>query len=226
MNSNVRIISRRQSTAVFKKAHLVMASGEQAIQAIALCKPCLIAGDHGLGGKVTVENYGFFKRYGFRGRAGASSDEHIPLDLLLAEIQQTLAVSCEKEMKNLHDLVLAEGYSFNSFHRIITQTIDQVLKLYEQLRDRRLHRTLKPRLADTFNIRRINDQNFIVRGNIRFSEVDDDLLALLRQCNGAQTVEDIMIKNGYSWKDTDMFAGNIVELWKEKLVVFSSGSIL
>lgn len=221
MNSRVRIISEKQSVAAFKKAHLVMASGYQAVQAVALCKPCVVVGDHGLGGKITTGNYELFKKYGFRGRAGAACDEYIPLDLLQAEIQWALVTPCENEMKNLHDLVLADGYSYNYFHRIITQTIDQVVKLHMHLHDKNLHKTLKPCLSGTFNIRKINNKNIITCGQITFNEVDDDILALLRQCDGAQTIEEIVIKNGYDRNNIHTFAGSIVELWKKKLVVFS-----
>ncbi len=221
MNNLVRIIPHKQSIAAFKKAHLVMASGYQAIQAMALCKPCVVVGDHGLGGKVTPENYELFKKYGFRGRAGATSDEYIPLDLLQAEIQRALIVSCENEMLMLRDLVLADGYSYHSFHRAITQTIDQVMKLHAHLQDKQLHPTLKPCLSSTFHIQEINDQSIITCGQIRFNEVDNDLLALLKQCDGTQTIEGIVVRNGYDREDIRAFSDSIIELWKRKLVVFN-----
>ena len=221
MNNRVRVVARKKSIAAFKKAHLVLASGHQAIQAVALCKPCVVVGDHGLGGKITVENYELFKKYGFRGRAGAANDEYIPSDLLQAVIQSVLITACEEEMKALQKLVLDDGYNYNDFHRTIAQTIDQVLKLHTYICNKQLNKSLKPCLPGTFQVRKINKKNIITCGQVHFNEVGDDFLALLRQCDGTQTIEEIVMKNDYGQKIIRLFADNILELWKKKLVVFN-----
>ena len=222
MSNLVRIVSRKRYPAIFKKAHLIIASGYQTLQALALCKPCVVAGSHGLGGKVTAENYAFFKKYGFKGRPGAAANEHIPLNLLQAEVQQALFTPCDYDMTVLHNSVLADGYSFKSFQRAVTQTVEQVLMLHGRLKNRRLHNTLKPRLSNTFHVNHENDKNIISCGQVLFNEVDDDLLALLRQCDGTQTIEEIVMRNGYDREDVRIFADNIMELWKKKLIVFSN----
>ncbi|MCL2650906.1 MAG: hypothetical protein FWD60_07780 [Candidatus Azobacteroides sp.] len=221
INSKIRIVSDKQSLSAFKKAHLVMASGYQAIQAITLCKPCVIVGDHGLGGRITTENYELFKKYGFRGRAGASSDEFIPFDLLCAEIKQALSTSYENDMISLRDLVIADGYSYHCFHRNISRIIDHVRKLYLYLHDKNLSKSLKPCLSSIFSIQKMNNKSIIKCGQILFDEVDEDMLALLRQCNGKQTIEDIMIKNGYDLDNVPIFTHSILELWKKKIIVFN-----
>jgi hypothetical protein len=198
-----------------------MASRYDAIQAIALCKPCVVVGNHGLGGRVTPENYETFKRHGFKGRNGAACDEHVPLDLLCFDIQRTLNQSYEDEMIKIHDLILADGYSFSVFHKGIMQTVDQVLKLHDSLHNRQLHKTLKPRSTSTLHIQKVDDKNIITCGHSVLAEVDDDLVTLLKQCNGDQTIEEVVIGNGYEQRDVRTFAENIIELWKKKLVVFN-----
>lgn len=41
-----------------------------AVQALALCKPCVVLGDYGLGGLVTSENYASLQSVCFKGRKG------------------------------------------------------------------------------------------------------------------------------------------------------------
>ena len=46
---NIKIVSRKASISALKKAHVVLASGQNAIQAMAYAKPCVIVGDYGWG---------------------------------------------------------------------------------------------------------------------------------------------------------------------------------
>ena len=221
MNKRVRIVSRSQSVGALKKAHLVLASRYQAVQAIALCKPCVVIGSHGLGGRVTPDNYETFKRHGFKGRNGAAADEHIPLDLLQFDIKRALDKPCEEETVRLRDMLLADDYSFGAFHSVISKTVANVIKLHEQLHNRKLYKKLKPRLSSTLSIKKMNEKNLMLCGDMILSEIDDDMEALLRKCDGSNTIENIVIESGYEHNDISVFAENVMEMWKKKLVVFN-----
>ena len=65
-----KVVPRSSRISAYKQAHLVVASGMDAVQALALCKPCVVLGDYGLGGLVTSENYASLQSVRFKGRKG------------------------------------------------------------------------------------------------------------------------------------------------------------
>lgn len=73
----VRVALKRSWPSEFKKAHLIVASGYDALCAMALCKPCIILGDCGLGGLVTPDNYNNLQDIYFSGRKGGYKGEFV-----------------------------------------------------------------------------------------------------------------------------------------------------
>ena len=84
----VKVVPEKSKLPVFKKAHLVVASGLDVLRALALCKPCVVLGDYGLGGFVTPENFEQLHSVSFAGRKGAAWGEFVPGDLLETEIRK------------------------------------------------------------------------------------------------------------------------------------------
>ena len=58
-----------------------------------------------------------------------------------------------------------------------------------------------------------------MRGLIEFGEVDEQTAALLDQCDGLSTVGEIVRRNGCDREEASILWENLVELWKEKLIV-------
>ena len=87
----VTVVSRSSWFSAYKQAHLVVASGSEAVQALALCKPCVVMGDYGLGGLVTSENYVQLQSVHFKGRKGGSFGESVSPVLLESVIRKVFA---------------------------------------------------------------------------------------------------------------------------------------
>ncbi|SEF91888.1 hypothetical protein, partial [Parabacteroides chinchillae] len=93
---------------IYRRAHLVVASGIDAVRAMALCKPCVILGDYGLGGIVTPANYDHLQSVSFRGRKGACFKEMVPLDLLEVEIRKYFASDIEETSLEIQKKVMTD----------------------------------------------------------------------------------------------------------------------
>lgn len=69
-------------------ADIIIASQNVVELALLLEKPVIVVGERGYGGLVTLENIGILHNFGYRGRAGGSMGEHIPLHLVAYSYQE------------------------------------------------------------------------------------------------------------------------------------------
>lgn len=218
--SFVKIISPKTKLTAFQTAHAVIASGHDAVSAMALGKPCVILGNYGLGGIVTPENYEQLRAMDFTGRYGASCGEMVPIDLLEAEITKIFLMEHRENVEILRKKVW-ESYGIRKFTSKLQQEIDRVLRLHDMMKDKKKRMELKPYLSSAFHLEILQDKQYIMRSMRYICESDEELTALLKQCNGKTSISDLIVQNGYGKDETSVIWENIYELWKEKLILFN-----
>lgn len=139
----VRIVPRKSWLSAFKKAHLVVASAHDAICAMALCKPCIVLGDCGLGGMVTPANYKQLQSASFSGRKGASVGELVPPELLEAEFFKVLGFDYKEDMQTLQKKVW-ETYGWKKNSTLLFKEIDRIMNLAATMCSKEKRLALKP----------------------------------------------------------------------------------
>jgi len=217
---NVKIVSRKASISALKKAHVVLASEQDAKQAMAYNKPCVIVGNYGLGGMVTSENYEILKKYDFQGRAGASFNEEIPIELLNYEIKKSIS-SSNKEHSQWIQKNIVEDYNYSIFRRKITKRINVIVSLAYKLKQKRTLFPLKPLRTSTFGTEKAEDSIYLKNGCIYYGEIDDKLLNVLEQFDGKTSIQKILSTCEYEQEDVQILCENILELWSKKLIIFN-----
>lgn len=218
--SFVKVVPRSSHISAFKQAHLVVASGWETVQALALCKPCVVLGDYGLGGLVTSENYASLQSVRFKGRKGGCFGEPVSTVLLESVIQKVFAFDRQEEVLSLQKQMLAV-YGKPVFKKRVFQEIERIIDLSTSMNNRRKRLLLKPRLSTLFALEDIDGKSYLKRGLICFGELDLEMIDLLNQCDGTVSVLELAKRNGYDQEDTAMLRLNLYELWKEKLILFA-----
>lgn len=218
--SFVKVIPRSSWLAAYKKAHLVVASGLGAVRALALCKPCVILGDYGLGGLVTSDNYASLQSVGFRGRKGGCFGEPVSSVLLGSAIWKVFAFDRQEEVRAVQKQVLAV-YGGNVFKQHVFQEIERVMDLSASMNNRWKRLLLKPRLSSLFALEKIEGKSYLKRGLACFGELEPEMIDLLNQCDGTVSVLELAERNGYDREDREILWSNLYELWKEKLILFA-----
>jgi hypothetical protein len=217
--SNVKIIPRKASIAYLKKAHVVLASGPDAIQALACAKPCVIVGDHGFGGMVSSENYELLKMFDFRGRPGASFNEMIPVELLNYEIQKSLSPDNKDNCVLVQKKIISD-YNYLAFRKKLMSRINYVMSLARKIRQKESMKSLKPQLTSIYGTEEIGTCIYVKRGSIYYGEIDEEFLSILKLCTGKLTVGEILSFCKSDKGDIRIICDNLIELWRKKLIVF------
>ncbi|WP_102408873.1 hypothetical protein [Parabacteroides bouchesdurhonensis] len=216
----VTIVPRSSWLSIYKKAHLVVASGFDAIRAMALCKPCVILGDYGLGGIVTPANYDHLQSVSFRGRKGACFREMVPLDLLEVEIRKYFASDAEEASLEIQKKVMTD-YGKSNFDKKVLEKTERIINLSVSIKSRSKRLLLKPCLSSLFAVEESNGKQYLMRGQGCFGEIDMEMVNLLKQCDGTLSVQGLAERNGYNKEEAGILWSNLYELWKEKLILFA-----
>lgn len=215
----VKIAPRTTWFSSFKKAHLIIASGYEAIQAMALCKPCVILGDYGLGGFVTQENYNNLQTVSFQGRKGAYFGEMIPHDLLEIEIKKVLTSDNREEVNAIQKCIIS-SYNPITFKKTLCHEVERIIKLSNEIKRKKGRMSLKPFVSSTLSIEEINEKKYIIRGISNLGEIETGMANLLEQCDGSSTIRELIDCNGYEEEDVSILWENLFELWNEKMLLF------
>ena len=216
----VTIVPRSSWLSIYKNAQLVVASGFNAVRAMALCKPCVILGDYGLGGIVTPANYDHLQSVSFRGRKGACFKEMVPLDLLEVEIRKYFASDIEETSLEIQKKVMTD-YGKNNFDKKVLEETEQIINQSVSIKSRSKRLLLKPCLSSLFAVEESNGKQYLMRGQECFGEIDMEMVNLLKQCDGTLSVQGLAERNGYNKEEAGILWSNLYELWKEKLILFS-----
>lgn len=216
----VRVVPEKYRLAIFKKSHLVVASGQDAVCALAVCKPCVVLGDCGLGGLVTSTNYEQLRSVSFCGRKGGCPDEVVPMDLLETEIRNVFSADCKDAMLALRKKVLAV-YGRDCFSASLAGEVERITALSARLKSRKGRFELKPFRSSVFRVEEVDGKMYIMRGLQCLGKIEDEMAGLLKQCDGTVTVSDLIVRNGYEPEDAVILWENLYALWKEKLILFA-----
>lgn len=217
----VRVVPEKSRLAVFKKSHLVVASGQDAVRALAVCKPCVVLGDSGLGGWVTSANYEQLRSVSFSGRKGGCPGEYVPMDLLETEIQNVFSLDCRDAMLALRKKVLAV-YGMEYFSESLVGEVERIIALSVRFKNRKKRFELKPFRSSVFRVEELDGKMYIMRGLQCLGEIEDEMAGLLKQCDGTVTVSELVGRNGYDLEEAVILWENLYALWKEKLILFAS----
>lgn len=216
----VTVVSRSSWFSAYKQAHLVVASGSEAVQALALCKPCVVMGDYGLGGLVTSDNYVQLQSVHFKGRKGGSFGESVSPVLLESVIRKVFAFDRREDVLALQKQVLAI-YGKHVFKTKLLQEIERITNMSTYMNNRQKRLLLKPCLSSLFAVEELDGKSYLKRGLICFEELDQEMIDLLEQCDGTMSVQELAERNGYNREDLEILWSNLYELWKEKLILFA-----
>lgn len=216
----VKVVPEKSKLQVFKKAHLVVASGQDVLRALALSKPCVVLGDYGLGGFVTPENFAQLRSVSFAGRKGAAWGEFVPSDLLEAEICKVFFTDCREQVRALQQQVKAL-YGKKQFADRLTEEVERIVTLSALLKDRKCRFVLKPFRSSLFEIKEVEGKRYLMRGWQCFGEVAEEMTQLLMQCDGTRSVQELVTRNGYDREEASVLWANLQALWNEKLILFA-----
>lgn len=198
----------------------MVASGQDAVRALALCKPCVVMGDYGLGGLVTSENYVQLQSVHFKGRKGGSFGESVSPVLLESVIRKVFAFDRREDVLALQKQVLAI-YGKHVFKTKLLQEIERITNMSTYMNNRQKRLLLKPCLSSLFAVEELDGKSYLKRGLICFEELDQEMIDLLDQCDGTVSVQELAERNGYDHEDLEILWSNLYELWKEKLILFA-----
>lgn len=218
--SSVRVVSEKNRLSVFKKSHLVVASGQNVVRALAVCKPCVVLGDRGLGGLVTPANFEQLRSVSFSGRKGGYLGEFVPMDLLDAEIRNVFSSDSKDVIYTLCKKILAL-YDMDSFSIGLANEVDRIIALSTLLKSRKRRFDLKPFRSSIFQTEELEGETYIMRGLQCLGKIDDEMVRLLKQCDGTMTLSNLIRYNGYNLEDATILWENMYALWKEKLILFA-----
>lgn len=218
-SSFVTIVSRQAFLPVIKKAHFVVASGYDAIRALAFCKPCIVLGDYGLGGLVTLANFRHLQSVYFRGRNGGCFGEMVPTVLLEAEIRRIFDVNQKESSLEIQKRIL-RAYDRKDFDKNFLQYIEQTISLFKLIKSRNNRFSLRPCLSSLFVLKESEGKQYIMRGQTCFSELEAEMLDLLKLSDGTVSVQELAERYGYNKEETEILWLNFYDLWKEKLILF------
>lgn len=214
-----KVVPPQSLIATLQKAHLVIACGENAIQAMAFSKPCIILGDYGLGGLVTTDNYDQLQSIYFNGRKGGYFREMVPINLLKIEIEKVFISNYKEITKIIQKKVLAV-YGWNSFVKKLSYEIERILNITEAIRHRKKRLYLKPIRTSLFKLENLDDKLYFYRGMVCFGEIGEDMHRLLELCDGTNSIQDLVELYEYNPKNGEIIWKNLFQLWKEKLILF------
>jgi hypothetical protein len=217
--SYVRIVLRKNASTVLLKADVVIASCLDAVQAMVDAKPCIILGNYGLGGMVCQNNYDILQKYNFQGRAGASFQEYIPIELLSYEINKSLHFDNKKEIRWLEKRV-TEDYNETLFQEKINERVISILSVSRKLRNKKTRLQLKPICTSIISKDNLNNTTYLTMGYNYYRSTDKELCRVLEQCNGQNTIQDIGLAIGYSEEEISILSANLQVLEKKKLLIF------
>ena len=217
---SVEIIPQKSWLQAFKKAHMVIASNHNAVRAMALCKPCVVLGDCGLGGMVTLENYEQLQSVSFTGRKGACPGEMVPSDLLESEIRKVFFADGNKMVQTIQKMVW-DTYGMDNFSAMLYKETERIMDLSATMKNKKKQLTLKPLQSSVFRVEKLDGKQYMMRGMLCFGELDEDMSGLLEQCDGATSIQELIGQNGYDAEAATILWENLYELWKEKLIVFN-----
>lgn len=218
--TSINIIPRMSWQSAFKNAHLVVAYGYNALCAMALCKPCVVLGNRGLGGMVTPANYEQLQSVFFMGRKGGYIGEMVPSDLLEVEIRKAFSVDCKDAIQIVQQKVIKK-YDKGCFSEVLIEKVEQIVTLFGTMKDQKKRLFLKPFLSSAFRVEEINCKQYMMRGMLCFGEMDEGMSELLKQCDGETSIQALIEQNGYGSQDTIVLWENLYGLWKEKLILFN-----
>lgn len=216
---SVKIVPLKSWFSVFKNAHIVIASGYNAINAMALCKPCIVLGDCGLGGMVTPANYKQLESVFFSGRKGACVGEMIPADLLEVEIRKAFLTDYKDMLHVIRENILGT-YGWAGFSAMLLNETEQIMDLAGSIQSKQKRFALKPSQTSVFREEKFENKRYIMRGMQCLGESDEDMYNLLGQCDGVTTIGELIERNDYDEENATMLWENLYELWKEKLILF------
>ena len=217
--SSVKIVPQKSWLSVFKRAHIVIASGNNAICAMALSKPCIVLGDCGLGGMVTPANYKQLESVSFAGRKGACVGEMVPEDLLEVEIRKAFLTDY-KEMLHIIREKISGDYGFAEFSAMLLNETERIMDLAGRIKSKKKRLALKPFRTSIFKQEKLEDKLYTMRGMQCLGELDEEMSKLLEQCDGVATIGELIERNGYDQKNATILWENLYEFWKEKLILF------
>mgnify|MGYP001776949259 CR=1 FL=1 len=212
---SIKVVSPEHARQVLQDAHVVLASGYEALCAMALCKPCIIFGDYGLGGLVTSRNYDLLENISFRGRKGGYFREVIPAKLLEAVVQSVFMTDYVEELRVVQRII-QKRHSWNRFVTTVNETVERLLVLQDANRQKEL----KPCLSSLVRVEVKEDKSILWRGMVCFGELDDDMAGILQQCDGTLAVDGLTALNGLTDEDAEVLWQNLLALWKEKIIFF------
>lgn len=222
--SSMELISREKSKILIRKAEVVIASGHDALKAVSLSCPTIIAGDHGLGGLVTVENYNLFKKYNFQGRAGGYPGEYIPLDLLTNLLNEGISFNANREeLIYLRNSTLSD-YPFNKFQSALISELKRLDKV-SLLVTMDAFLMIKPLLIRRLESVCSPDSRFTyIEPTLGlFLELDTVFFRTLSSCNGKLTVAEIAKRHEIKIerkRERRIFFLNLKLLWQNRIVDF------
>lgn len=216
---SVEIVPQKSWLSVFRKAHMVVASGHDAIRAMALCKPCVVLGDCGLGGMVTPKNYEQLQSVSFAGRKGACTGEIVPSDLLECEIRKVFFADYKVMVQTIQKKVW-DMYGMDHFSAMLCKEIEEIIDLSATMKSKKKRLALKPFRSSAFCLEELDGKQYMMRGMLCFGELDEDMSGLLEQCNGTTSILELIEQNGYDEETATILWENLCELWKKKLIVF------
>lgn len=219
---DIKVIRRDKAFSYIRNMHLVIASGYDAIQSIAVCKPTIVLGDYGLAGQVNLLNYEILHKFNFGGRIGGFFGEFIPLDLLLAQISKSFDYKNLPELETLQKIVLND-FSFDKFRAIFLSEIEKLNKIQTFFNKEKSQPDLFPILTTNldFNLKNTDGYSYIKLNKKEAIEIDPILSNILKKCNGKYTIQQIMEKNLITKKESVTFLHNLKVLWKNQLIDFN-----
>ena len=217
--ASIRVVPSGHGGQILRNAHIVLASGYEALSAMASCKPCIVFGDYGLGGLVTSRNYGLLEEVSFHGRKGGCFREVIPARLLETVIQSVFIADCGEEMHKVQQLV-REHHSWNRFVTAVNGVVDRAMALRDALQDAGRRQELKPRLSSLARLEEKDGKFVLWRGMACFGELYDEMASVLRQCDGSLSVARLSALNSFCAEDAEVLWQNLLALWDEKIILF------
>lgn len=215
----VTLVSRHALLPAIKKAHLVVASGYDVIRALAFCKPCIVLGDYGLGGLVTLANFAHLQSVYFRGRNGGCFGEMVPTVLLEEEMRRIFDVNQRESSLEIQKRILS-AYDKKDFDKSFLQYIEQTISLFKSMKSRNKRFLLRSRLSSLFVLKESEGKQYLMRGQTCFFELEAEMLDLLKLCDGTVSVHELAERYGYNQEETEILWLNLYDLWKEKLILF------
>lgn len=220
LNNNIIMLDRSKISVedMVIQSDMVIGNGDTVLKSVMFGKPCIVVGEQGYGGIITLQNLKIFYQNHFQGRIGGYLNEYIPEHILRDDIQKLMSLEVEKQKEfaeeNKKVFLEIRKEFYEQWANIFSEVIEQ-----EKLTKDLINCSLK--LSSDFSLLPFPDDKFVLsyketrQVHSNFGKEEAAIILLFQK---PIKVKDALEKSDYK-EEAEMFVEFVQMLVNEKILM-------